>query len=159
MGSLVKFSSAQLDEIVAGVKISGVRCLWVGRDDTCRLQVVLNDLGLAVPWCDQLKVLSHSSIGGFLTHCGWNSTLEAAFVGVPMLAFPIFGDQFTVSKQVVEDWMEIKQGYKSEREELIKRAKQVEDIFQVAIAKVLMLSSRISHIEHIQDIFIESMKL
>ncbi|TXG66464.1 hypothetical protein EZV62_007739 [Acer yangbiense] len=41
MGSLFKVSSAQLDEMVAGVKLSGVRCLWVGRDDTCRLQVGL----------------------------------------------------------------------------------------------------------------------
>ncbi|KAK0601739.1 hypothetical protein LWI29_026980 [Acer saccharum] len=161
MGSLFKVSSAQLDELVAGVKMSGVRCLWVGRDETCRLQEgFMNDLGLVVPWCDQLRVLSHSSVGGFLTHCGWGSVLEAAFVGVPMLALPIMVDHFTISKQIVEDW---KIGWRlnkdirgehlvtgeeiaktihtfmdinsSEREELVKRAKQVEDIFQGATAK------------------------
>ncbi|KAI9184917.1 hypothetical protein LWI28_002461 [Acer negundo] len=141
--------------------MSGVRCLWVGRDEICLLQESFNDLGLVVPWCDQLRVLSHSSVGGFLTHCGWGSVLEAAFVGVPMLALPIMVDHFTISKQIVEDWkigwrlnkdirgehlvvtreeiaktihtfMDINSG---EREELIKRAKQVEDIFQGAIAK------------------------
>ncbi|KAB1202244.1 UDP-glycosyltransferase 87A2 [Morella rubra] len=44
------------------------------------------------------------SIGGFWTHCGWNSTLEAVFAGVPMLTFPIFWDQVPNSKQIVEDW-------------------------------------------------------
>ncbi|KAK2638415.1 hypothetical protein Ddye_026210 [Dipteronia dyeriana] len=161
MGSLFKLSRAQLDELVAGVKMSGVRCLRVGRDETCRPQDGFNDLGLVVPWCEQLRVLSHSSVGGFLTHCGWGSVLEAAFVGVPMLALPIMVDHFTISKQIVEDW---KIGWRlnkdirgehsvitrqeiaktihafmdinsSERKELIKRAKQVEDIFQAAIAK------------------------
>lgn len=43
-------------------------------------------------------------MGGFWTHCGWNSTLEAVFAGIPMLTFPIFLDQPSNSKQIVEDW-------------------------------------------------------
>ncbi|KAH7565763.1 hypothetical protein JRO89_XS08G0013400 [Xanthoceras sorbifolium] len=129
MGSLFSISSAQIDEMVAGLKISGVRFLWVARDDTYRLQEDCRDLGLVVPWCHQLKVLSHSSVGGFLTHCGWNSILEAGFAGVPLLTFPLFGDQITQGKQAVED---LKVGL-SEREELVKREKEVHEICQAAV--------------------------
>ena len=55
-------------------------------------------------WCDQLKVLCHSSIGGFWTHCGWNSTLEAIFAGASMLTFQLFLDQVPNSRLIVEDW-------------------------------------------------------
>ena len=49
-------------------------------------------------------MLCYSSIGGFWTHCGWNSTLEAVFAGVPILIFPIFWDRVPISKHIVEDW-------------------------------------------------------
>ncbi|GKU86375.1 hypothetical protein SLEP1_g909 [Rubroshorea leprosula] len=93
-----------MDELVAGVRDSGVRYLWVSRGDTSWLKDGCGDKGLVIPWCDQLRVLCHSSVGGFWTHCGWNSTLEAVYAGVPMLTFPIFWDQIPNSKQIVEDW-------------------------------------------------------
>ncbi|KAF5446651.1 hypothetical protein F2P56_032262 [Juglans regia] len=103
-GSLHSVPDAQMDEIVGGVRDSGVRCLWVSRGNNARFKNGCGDMGLVVPWCDQLKVLCHSSIGGFWTHCGWNSTIEGVFAGVPMLTFPILFDQFPNSKQIVEDW-------------------------------------------------------
>lgn len=103
-GSFLSASRDELDEIVAGVHDSGVRFFWVARDETVRFQKNGSSTGLVVPWCDQLKVLSHPSIGGFWSHCGWNSTKEAAFSGLPMLTFPIFWDQQTNSKHIVEDW-------------------------------------------------------
>ncbi|KAF3454066.1 hypothetical protein FNV43_RR04513 [Rhamnella rubrinervis] len=104
LGSFLSASSAQMDEIAAGLRSSGVRFLWVARGEASRLKESCGDMGLVVPWCEQLKVLCHSSVGGFWTHCGWNSTLEAVFAGVPMLTFPLFLDQFPNSSQIVEDW-------------------------------------------------------
>ncbi|KAJ6985056.1 hypothetical protein NC653_023136 [Populus alba x Populus x berolinensis] len=45
-----------------------------------------------------------ASVGGFWTHCGWNSSLEAVFAGIPLLALPLFFDQVPNSKQIVENW-------------------------------------------------------
>lgn len=52
-------------------------------------------------WAPQLLILSHQSTGGFLSHCGWNSTTEAIGLGVPFLAWPIRGDQYFNAKLVV----------------------------------------------------------
>ncbi|KAF5938764.1 hypothetical protein HYC85_023023 [Camellia sinensis] len=53
-------------------------------------------------WAPQLLILSHQSTGGFLSHCGWNSTVEAIGRGVPLLAWPIRGDQYYTAKLVVD---------------------------------------------------------
>ncbi|OIV89028.1 hypothetical protein TanjilG_24098 [Lupinus angustifolius] len=105
LGSYLSVSHEQMEEIVAGVCDSGVKFLWVAREGNkswLNHDCLVN--GFVVPWCDQLRVLCHSSIGGFLSHCGWNSVLEATFAGVPILTFPIFFDQAPNSKQIVEDW-------------------------------------------------------
>lgn len=65
---------------------------------------VVGEAERVVPWCEQLKVLCHPSVGGFWTHCGWNSTMECIFSGVPMICFPLLMDQTTIQKYVVEDW-------------------------------------------------------
>ncbi|XP_068658158.1 UDP-glycosyltransferase 87A1-like [Aristolochia californica] len=107
LGSFLSTSASQIEELANGLLASNVRFLWVGRGDVQLLQEMIggeNETGLVVPWCDQLKVLSHTSVGGFLTHCGWNSTMEGVFCGVPMLTFPLFWDQFVNSKMIVEDW-------------------------------------------------------
>ncbi|CAK7330425.1 unnamed protein product [Dovyalis caffra] len=113
LGSHVAVSSAQMDEIAAGLHDSGVRFLLVARHETSRLRQACGDMGLVEPWCDQLRVLCHSSVGGFLTHCGWNSVKEGVFAGVPFLTFPLFADQLTNSKVIVEDW---KIGWKIKKE-------------------------------------------
>ncbi|XP_043696217.1 anthocyanidin 5,3-O-glucosyltransferase-like [Telopea speciosissima] len=52
------------------------------------------DRGMVVKsWAPQVAVLSRESVGGFVTHCGWNSVLEAASAGVPMIAWPLYAEQ------------------------------------------------------------------
>ncbi|KAI3782885.1 hypothetical protein L2E82_12943 [Cichorium intybus] len=118
LGSYLSVSSAQTEEILAGLKHSGVNFLWVAKGDASWLIRDCGRNGLVVEWCEQLKVLLHSSIGGFLTHCGWNSIKESVFSGVPMLTFPITGEQLINSHVIVEDW---KNGWKLKTESLVTR--------------------------------------
>ncbi|KAK1438347.1 hypothetical protein QVD17_04155 [Tagetes erecta] len=65
------------------------------------LDSIVRDRGLIITgWAPQLLILSHPSTGGFLSHCGWNSTVEAIGRGVPILGWPIRGDQFDNAKLV-----------------------------------------------------------
>ncbi|KAI9118048.1 hypothetical protein K1719_010380 [Acacia pycnantha] len=114
LGSFLCVSSAQMDEILSALNTSGVPFFWVARGESLRLKDKCGNKGMVVPWCDQLKVLSHSSIGGFWSHCGWNSILEALFCGVPLLAFPLFLDQVPNTSQIVNEW---NNGWKIERSE------------------------------------------
>ncbi|KAE9615125.1 hypothetical protein Lal_00048111 [Lupinus albus] len=103
-GSFLSTSSAQIDEIANGLKESGVGFLWIIRGDNSSLKKMCGDKGLVLPWCDQMRVLLHPSIGGFWSHCGWNSTREGVFSGVPFLTFPLSLDQPINSKIIVEKW-------------------------------------------------------
>ncbi|KOM47371.1 hypothetical protein LR48_Vigan07g107500 [Vigna angularis] len=115
LGSFLSVSGAQMNQIVEALNSSNVCYLWVARADASWLKDKCGGKGMVVPWCDQLKVLSHSSVGGFWSHCGWNSTLEALFTGVPMLTFPLFLDQVPNSSQIVDEW---RNGCKVEAEKL-----------------------------------------
>lgn len=54
----------------------------------------IKERGLVVKsWAPQVDVLSHDSVGGFVTHCGWNSVLESLCAGVPMVAWPLYAEQ------------------------------------------------------------------
>ncbi|KHN18701.1 UDP-glycosyltransferase 73C1 [Glycine soja] len=79
-------------------------------------------------WAPQLLILSHPAIGGFITHCGWNSTLEAICAGVPMVTWPLFGDQFFNEILVVQI---LKVGVKVGAESTIKWGKEEEIGVQV----------------------------
>ncbi|CAL1366120.1 unnamed protein product [Linum trigynum] len=54
-------------------------------------------------WAPQLEILSHDSIGGFLSHCGWNSVLESLSQGVPIIGWPLAAEQAFNSKLLVEE--------------------------------------------------------
>ncbi|KAL8526102.1 hypothetical protein ACS0TY_015359 [Phlomoides rotata] len=112
-GSLVHTSKQVIEEIAHGLLLSEVNFIWVIRAGVPGINGhVLPDgfedeikgRGLVIPWCDQVMVLSDPAVGGFLTHCGWNSVLESIWCGVPMICYPINYDQPINRKLVVDDW-------------------------------------------------------
>ncbi|KAM0879939.1 hypothetical protein ACQ4PT_033904 [Festuca glaucescens] len=100
LGSVVVLAAEELAELAYGLASSGRPFLWVVRAD-CRAMLPQGYLdsivgrGMVVPWSPQDLVLAHPSTACFLTHCGWNSTLETLAAGVPVVAFPQWGDQGT----------------------------------------------------------------
>ncbi|GFY92963.1 UDP-glucosyltransferase 75B1 [Actinidia rufa] len=107
---LVALSKRQREEIARGLLKSHRPFLWAIKaiengekhEDKLSCSEELEQLGMIVPWCSQVDVLSHPSLGCFFTHCGWNSTLESLVSGVPMVGFPHFTDQPTNAK-LIED--------------------------------------------------------
>jgi hypothetical protein len=140
-GTTTAFKEEQIIELANGLEQSKQKFIWVLRDadrgdvfkeDGVRRIIELpkgfeervknEGIGLIVrDWAPQLEILSHSSIGGFMSHCGWNSCMESITMGVPIAAWPMHSDQprnrvlvTEVLKVglIVKDW--------SHRDELVK---------------------------------------
>ncbi|PNX98116.1 UDP-glycosyltransferase 84B2-like protein [Trifolium pratense] len=107
-GSLIFLSEKQMQSIAEALKNSKSYFLWVmkskEREEPIKLPEKFleetKEKGMVVSWCPQTKVLVHPAIACFLTHCGWNSMLEAITAGVPMIAYPQWTDQPTNAKLV-----------------------------------------------------------
>ncbi|KAK9168535.1 hypothetical protein Syun_000675 [Stephania yunnanensis] len=114
LGSMSRVSSPQLIEIGMALEASEHPFIWVFKGgekyqeldswlDTEGYEKRNKERGLVIRgWAPQVMIVSHGSVGGFLTHCGWNSTLEALSTGVPMLTWPMFAEQFLNEKVIVE---------------------------------------------------------
>lgn len=105
-GSMAEVKEEQMEELALGLKASNYHYLWVVRalEEAKLPRNFAAEKGLVVTWCPQLDVLSHDAIGCFMTHCGWNSTLEALSLGVAMVAIPVWTDQSTNAKYVSDVW-------------------------------------------------------
>lgn len=106
-GSMTTTSTTQALEIAKGLKASKKHFLWVLKDSDGELppeHFSNDDEGLVVTWCNQVQVLAHPSVGCFVTHCGWNSVLEALSIGVPIVGVPQWSDQPTNAKLVQGFW-------------------------------------------------------
>ncbi|CAL5086669.1 unnamed protein product [Urochloa decumbens] len=118
LGSLAVMSHGQFTEFLSGLVAAGHPFLWVLRPDMVgesrdgdattpqdAIRAAAGD-GKAhvVAWAPQWDVLRHRAVGCFLTHAGWNSTLEAVVEGVPMLCWPFFADQQINSRFVGAVW-------------------------------------------------------
>lgn len=105
-------SEAQLRELALGLEASGVSFLWSVRPPNAHGFSAASDRASVTDflpegfeervrgrgfccswWAPQERILKHSAVGGFLSHCGWNSTLEAVSAGVPVLAWPVLSEQ------------------------------------------------------------------
>ncbi|CAN6278980.1 unnamed protein product [Urochloa humidicola] len=106
-GSVTVMTGDELAEFAWGLAASGHDFLWVVRPDVVRgdtdtaaalpagFEEAARGRGLLASWCDQEAVLRHGAVGLFLTHSGWNSTVESLSSGVPMLCWPFFAEQQT----------------------------------------------------------------
>ncbi|KAK1406849.1 hypothetical protein QVD17_38457 [Tagetes erecta] len=125
-GSITVMTHQQLVEFCWGLAKSNQSFLWIIRPDLVvgDSAVVPQEFvdetsgrGLLAGWCSQEQVLNHPSIGGFLTHSGWNSTIESISSGVPMICWPFFADQQTNCWLSCNKWqigMEIDNNVKSD---------------------------------------------
>ncbi|KAJ0264673.1 UDP-glycosyltransferase 71B1 [Hirschfeldia incana] len=123
-GSMGGFSEEQTRETAIALEQTGHRFLWSVRrastDDTTKasfpedftnLEEILPEgflertaeIGKIISWAPQVDVLKHRAVGGFVTHCGWNSILESLWFGVPTSAWPIYAEQQCNAFEMVEE--------------------------------------------------------
>ena len=112
-GSITVMTSDQLVEFAWGLANSNKKFLWVIRPDLVVGENAMLPIefveetksrGLLSGWCPQEQVLAHPAIGVFLTHSGWNSTLESVCGGVPMICWPFFAEQQTNCRFCCKKW-------------------------------------------------------
>lgn len=107
-GSFTIFDQSQLQELALGLKLTIKPFLWVVRPGTSTQESNLNEFedshGKIISWAPQQKVLSHPAIACFVSHCGWNSTIEGVSNGVPFLCWPYFADQFFNKSYICDVW-------------------------------------------------------
>ena len=138
-GSRGSFGGDQVKEIANGLERSGHRFLWSLRQppskmgspsDYVNVEEVLPEgfldrtikIGKVIGWAPQVTVVAHSAIGGFVSHCGWNSTLESIWYGIPMATWPLSDDQQLNAFQLVKDLglaVEIKMDYHGDNDYIV----------------------------------------
>ncbi|KAF9621608.1 hypothetical protein IFM89_024554 [Coptis chinensis] len=111
-GSATRFGTAQLLEIAKGLEASDVPFIWVVRTGTGNendqflpegFEERMEGKGLIFrDWVPQVLILDHPAVGGFMTHCGWNSTLEGISAGIPLITWPVFAEQFNNEKLLTQ---------------------------------------------------------
>lgn len=111
-GSMAIFSTDQMIEIAKGLENSGQDFIWAfrknGEEEKFDLffqefESRMQGRGLVIRgWAPQVQILDHEAVGGFITHCGWNSVMEGLAAGVPMITWPLSAEQFSNEKLVVE---------------------------------------------------------
>ncbi|KVH94641.1 UDP-glucuronosyl/UDP-glucosyltransferase [Cynara cardunculus var. scolymus] len=115
LGSLATMDKTELAETAWGLANSNQPFLWVVRPGSVCGSVwieffpegfteEIRGRGLVLKWAPQKQVLAHSAVGGFWSHCGWNSTLESISEGIPMICRPVMGDQCVNSRYLSSVW-------------------------------------------------------
>ncbi|KZV49648.1 UDP-rhamnose:rhamnosyltransferase 1-like [Dorcoceras hygrometricum] len=112
LGSEAMINQDQLTELAYGLELADIPFLWAFREpkSTGRNMILpdgfegrIQGRGIVWKgWAPQLKILDHDSVGGFLTHCGLGSTLEALMFGAPLILLPLMVDQWLNSRILEE---------------------------------------------------------
>ncbi|XP_076895941.1 UDP-glycosyltransferase 89A2-like [Bidens hawaiensis] len=103
-GSQKFLTSEQMEALVVGLEDSGISYVLVVKPEQGGLVLDGSGRGFVIKgWAPQVTILSHEAVGGFLSHCGWNSVLEAILSGVMILAWPMEADQYVNARLLVED--------------------------------------------------------
>ncbi|KAH7549966.1 hypothetical protein JRO89_XS13G0111600 [Xanthoceras sorbifolium] len=115
-GSISSLDEKELAEIAWSLANSKQPFLWVVRPGSVggseSIDVLLSDdfkgtvgeRGCIVKWAPQKEVLAHRAVGGFWSHCGWNSTLESISEGGPLICRPFFADQRVNARYISREW-------------------------------------------------------
>ncbi|KAL6894114.1 hypothetical protein ACP4OV_008212 [Aristida adscensionis] len=112
-GSMAIFDPRQFEELAEGLELTGRPFLWVVRPDftpglsqpwLAEFRRRVAGRGLIVSWCSQQQVLAHRAVACFVSHCGWNSTMEGVRNGVPFVCWPYFCDQFLDRSYICNVW-------------------------------------------------------
>ncbi|CAI9301234.1 unnamed protein product [Lactuca saligna] len=134
-GSLMTLDKKLLTEMACGIAKSNQRFIWVVRPGSvCDSEWTeflpegfieeTRERGLIVKWAPQKEVLAHFAVGGFWSHCGWNSTLESISEGIPMICQPFNIDQMVNARYVSYVWkigLELEDLESGEMESMIRR--------------------------------------
>ncbi|THG13124.1 hypothetical protein TEA_008639 [Camellia sinensis var. sinensis] len=128
-GSFTVFDQIQFQEFALGLELTNKPFLWVVWPD---LTDDNNDAypkgfikraatrGRIVGWAPQQKVLGHPSVACFLSHCGWNSTMEGLSNGIPFLCWPYFADQFFNQSYICDIW-KVELGFNCDENGIVKQ--------------------------------------
>ncbi|XP_061366524.1 UDP-glycosyltransferase 83A1-like [Gastrolobium bilobum] len=121
-GSFTLLDQNQFKELALGLDLTNRPFLWVVRQDSncTNPNEFLGSKGKIVSWAPQQKVLSHPALACFVSHCGWNSTMEGLSNGVPFLCWPYFADQF-YNKKYICDELKVGLGFDSDENGLVSR--------------------------------------
>lgn len=135
-GSMVSTKPNQFKELALGLDLLNKPFIWVVRKDDGNMvnnaypDEFLGSQGKIVSWAPQKKVLSHPAIACFVTHCGWNSTIEGLYNGVPFLCWPFCSDQLMNKTYICDVW-KVGLGFDKDESGLITRGeikKKVEQL-------------------------------
>ncbi|KAK9059034.1 hypothetical protein SSX86_021653 [Deinandra increscens subsp. villosa] len=150
-GSLGSFEAVQVKEIARALEHSGYRFVWSLRQASNKTTKFPRDykdprtvlpegflertdgIGKVIGWAPQVELLAHRAVGGFVSHCGWNSLLESLWFGVPVAAWPMYAEQQLNAFEMVLELglaVEIKLDYKN-------------DLFNPAVKTIIVTADEI----------------
>ncbi|XP_027351426.1 UDP-glycosyltransferase 83A1-like [Abrus precatorius] len=146
-GSMASIEQSQFKELALALDLLKRPFIWVVRKDNG--SKVNNEFpdefrgtqGKIVGWAPQKKILSHPSLACFISHCGWNSTMEGVYNGVPFLCWPFCSDQLMNKTYICDVW-KVGLGFDKDENGLILREeikKKVEQLLEDDVIKVRSL--------------------